>query len=239
MELTDRCKEIILGLLLGDGSLRISKGYKKAHLEFRHSIIQQDYFFWKVKQLREISSKNCFQIQKADGWSKNEKLHYRSLRLPILTRLYRLTHRNGRLRIKKRWLKLLTQLSLMVWWLDDGSLIKNSRQGVLCSEGFDYQDLLILSEFLKEKWGIKTSIGRRGKYYQLRIYSTNELKNFLRLIMPYLPVPSMLPKVLLLYKDPNLQKRWISEVSQLTRFSEKLIKKYLAEKKKKWKHFRE
>jgi hypothetical protein len=51
-------------------------------------------------------------------------------------------------------------------------------------------------------------------------------------------IKEMLPKVILLYKDSQLQQRWISEVSQLTGFSQTLIEKYLTEKKSKWRFFR-
>lgn len=239
MELSNRCKEIILGSLLGDGSLRIAKSYKNARFSFRHSIFQKEYFFWKVKELEEISSQNCLWEQMKDGWSNAEKLRYQSLALDSLTKLYHLTHRNGDLCISQKWLKLLTPLSLAIWWLDDGSLVGNSRKGVFCSEGFNRQDLLCLSRYLREKWKVKTRIGKRGKYYQLRIYSTENLKKFLRIILPHFAVPSMLPKVILLYKDQNLQRRWISEVCKLTKFSFKMVEKYLVEKKKKWKNFRE
>ena len=109
----------------------------------------------------------------------------------------------------------------------------------MCTEGFSRQDSLVLSRYLKQRWRIKTKVGRRGKYYQLRIYSTEELKKFLKLILPYLSVASMLPKVILLYKDQNLQQRWISEVCQLTKFSRQIVEKYLAKKKRKWQIFRE
>jgi hypothetical protein len=51
-------------------------------------------------------------------------------------------------------------------------------------------------------------------------------------------VASMLPKVLLLYKDSDLQQRWISEVNKLTGFSFRIINKYLKEKKSRWERFR-
>jgi len=238
MEISNRCKEIILGSLLGDGSLKIHKPYRNARFSFRHSVNQKEYFFWKVKQLKEISSQNCFWEQKKDGWSSEKKLRYQSLARDSLTKLYHLTHSKGNLYIQQKWLNILTPLSLAVWWLDDGSLVANSRKGVFCSEGFGYQDLLVISRYLRNTLRIRTQIGRRGEYYQLRIYSTEELKKFLRLIFPYLPVASMLPKVILLYKDQNFQQCWISEVCQLTKFSSEIVKKYLREKKLKWKNFR-
>jgi recombination protein RecA len=239
MKVSDQYKEIIFGSLLGDGSLKIHKPYKNARFSFRHSICQKEYFFWKVKRLKEISSENCFWEQKNDGWSKKNKLRYQSLTKDYLTKLYRLVCPEGSLCIRRKWLKLLTPLSLVVWWLDDGSLVGNGRKGVFCSEGFDYKDLMVLSRYLRNTWKIRTKVGRRGKYYQLRISSTEELKKFLRLILPHFSVTNMLPKVILLYRDPQLQQRWISEVCQLTKFSHRIVEKYLVEKKKKWKNFRE
>lgn len=239
MEVSNRCKEIILGSLLGDGMLSIGKKAKNARFCFRHSICQKEYFFWKVKGLEEISSEKCVHVQPADGWSKNKKLHYCSRHAPFFTKLYHLTHQKEKLWLREQWLKSLTSLSLAVWWLDDGSLVKNSRQGVFCTEGLEYRDLVILSRYMRNTWGIRTGIGRRGKYWQLKIYSTEALKKFLRLILPHFSVASMLPKVILLYKDAQLQKRWISEVCKLTKFSRQVVEKYLVEKKKRWKHFRE
>ena len=239
MEESNQCKEVILGSLLGDGSLITPKDNRRTRFEFRHSIIQEEYFFWKVDQLKEISGPKCARLQPADGWSPNEKLHYGSRVSDFLTEIYQLTHRRNKFVVSRRWLDLLSPISLLVWWLDDGSLIKNSRQGVFCTEGFDRKNILMLSKYLEDKWDIKTHISRRGKYHQLKMYSTEELKKFLRIVLPYLRVADMLPKTILLYKDSQLQKRWISEVSQLTGFSKSLVNKYMKQKRTRWKHFRE
>jgi hypothetical protein len=42
--LSDRCKKIIYGTLLGDSMLKIYKGYKNARLSIKHSIVQQGYY---------------------------------------------------------------------------------------------------------------------------------------------------------------------------------------------------
>ena len=102
MEVSSQYKEIILGSLLGDGSLIISRGYKNARFEMRHSIIQKEYFDWKTKMLEEISSNKSVRVQPADGWSKNEKLHYRSLSQPYLTKLYYLVRHQNRKSIRNK-----------------------------------------------------------------------------------------------------------------------------------------
>lgn len=244
--LSNRCKEVILGSLLGDGSLQINKQYKNPRFSFRHSIKQQEYFFWKVNQLKEISGEKSWWQQKKNGLG-NVMLHYQSVATDLLMDLYALTHKNNRFVVRRKWLNKLTPLSLAVWWLDDGSLVCNGRRGVLRTDAFSYKEQKILSQYLFKVWKVRVAIGKIHKkyngeqkeYYRLWIRSSEEVQKFLRIILPYVEVPSMLPKVLLLYRDPNLQQRWISEVRELTGFSQAVIEKYLYEKKSRWKNFRE
>lgn len=239
-------KEAILGSILGDGSLRIQKGYKNARFAFRHSVRQKDYFFWKVKLLEEISSERSFWMQEPDG-KGGKKLRFQSLALEELTKFYHLTHERGKLNIRRKWLNMLTPFSLAIWWLDDGSIIANGRKGVICTDPFSYEEQKILARYLLVVWKVKVHIGKvkviyEGEvheYYRLWIRSTDELKKFLRIVLPFVQVPSMLQKVILLYKDSQLQQRWISEISSLTGFSEDEVEKHLQEKKGRWKRFRE
>lgn len=242
--MSDQCRAIVLGSLLGDGSLKIHKGYANARFSFRHSKIQEEYFDWKVKHLQEISSSSCVFVQKPDGFSKNEKLRYQSCALESLTDLYRLTHKQKRFRIYRTWLNQMTPLSLAIWWCDDGSIVGNGRKGVISTDGFDEKSVQILARYLQVVWKVNAHIGTRKQergtrpiYYRLWM-GTEELKKFLRLILPYIPVPSMLPKVLILYKDPQLQERWISEVAHATSFSHDTIERCVQEKKSRWKRYR-
>ncbi len=243
MPLSSQCKEIILGSLLGDGSLQINAQYVNARFAFRHSVKQEEYFWWKARQLAEIASERHAWRQgvlQRDGWG-TEKLRFQSRALNSLTELYQLTRRKGRTRVRRKWLNMLTPLSLAVWWLDDGSLVGDSRQGVFCTDGFLWKEVRLLRQYLQKVWTIRTTIGRVGSAdrYRLWIQSTSELQKFLCLILPYIRVASMLPKVLLLYKDPQLQQRWISEVTKHTGFPRDVVERHVAEKKARWKRFRE
>ena len=128
-----------------------------------------------------------------------------------------MTYENNKLNIKRSWLNHMTPISLMVWWLDDGSIIGNGRKGVFCTDVFDKESIEILKQYFKVVWDIETSIGiKRTKnpekeYYRLYL-STNELKKLLIIIMPYIPIKSMLYKIKLKYKDKEMQERWISIV---------------------------
>lgn len=243
--LSDRSKEIILGSLLGDGSLRISKPYTNARFSFRHSWDQKDYFFWKVSELKEISGKSCWWRQDGPDGLGGRKLRYQSLALESLTELYRQTHDKDKLVIRRKWLNQLTPLSLTVWWLDDGSLIGHGKRGVLCTDPFSHEEQKILARYLLKTWNVRVAIakivrvrgGKRKEYYRLWIRSSEELKKFLRIILSYVPVGRVLPKILILYRDSQLQERWISEVVEKSIFSRDLVEHYLCEKRKKYKRF--
>lgn len=237
LSLSDREKSIILGSLLGDGSLKIHKGYANARFSFRHSIAQKKYFAWKARELAAICGHRCVFSQKADGWAKMAKLRFQSQALPALTELYRLTHKRHQFMISRSWLNQLTPLSLAIWWCDDGSIIGNGRKGVICTDGFDEKSVRLLARYMEVVWKVEMHVGpitrqrdnERVQYWRLWL-STEELKKFLRIILPYIPVPSMIYKFVLLYKDSQLQQRWISEMENLTIFSRDAIQKAYAEK---------
>ncbi len=247
VSLSDEIRAVIFGSLLGDGSLKIHKNYKNARFSFRHSANQKEYFFWKVSKLKEISSTKSVFVQKSDGFSTQKKLRYQSQALESLTDLYHAVHRKNKLKISRKWLNQMTELSLAIWWLDDGSIIANGRKGVFCTDGFDEKSVKLLTRYLNKVWGINVhpaAISRsrengykKEEYWRLWIRSTEELKKFLRLILPHIKVPETLPKVILMYNDSKLQQRWISEVVSKTGFSQEDVEKYLLAKKNKWKRF--
>jgi len=246
--LSNRTKEIVLGSLLGDGSLKIHEPYRNARFSFRHSVGQETYFDWKKNQLNEISSQKCAWLQKADSksYSRKAKFRFQSLALESLSELFDLTSKKGRLRVRRKWLNMLSPLSLAIWWMDDGSIISNGRKGVICTDGFNEKAVKTLAKYLQTVWNVKAHVatvkkpqdGKKENYFRLWLRSTEELKKFLRIILPHINVEQMLPKAILLYTDDQLQQRWISEIEQLSNFSRETIEKYVSSKKNKWKKFR-
>lgn len=238
ISLSDHCKSIICGTLLGDSCLQITKGYKNARLSIRHSEVQKEYFDWKVNNLQEIASSKSVQISKASGYGKNRNLLFQSWSLPDLTLLYNLTYKKNILCIRRRWLNKLTPLSLAIWWCDDGSIIGNPpRRGVLCTDGFDEKSVRLLARYLEKVWHVhaRVSVIRRQRKYgnytkkeYFRLwFSTEELKKWLRIIMPHIPVASMVYKTILIYKDSQFQQRWISEqCAALPHFADEIQKAY-------------
>src|SRR3989338_1877049 len=242
--LSKEAKMIILGSLLGDGSLKLHPKYRNARFSFRHSEKQSDYFFWKCKKLKEIFGPKYYLRQSKngkDGWGI-AKLRFQSKALSALTDLFNLTHNKGKLLIRRKWLNLLTPLSLAVWWQDDGSIIANGRKGVLCTDGFTPPEVKLLQKYLQKVWHIQTKAAPKSakEPNRLRLWfrSSEQLQSFLRIILPYVAVEQMISKFILLYHNHQLQQRWISEIVRLSHFSLVIVEKYYQQKRKKWKKYR-
>lgn len=245
ISLSESCKAIILGSLLGDGSLKLYKPYKNARFWIRHSWIQKEYWDWKIARLSEINTKQSNQVQSPTGYSKQKKLLFQSAALEKLTQIYNITYKNNRLYIKRKWLNHMSTLSLAIWWLDDGSIIGNGKRGVFCTDAFSKKDHQLLQRYLHISWKINTKLGILNREYKghtkqiYRLYLNNQaLKKFLVLIMPYAPIPSMIYKYCILYKDPNLQERWISEMLVAFPDWETNIRESIQNRKLKLKYFR-
>ena len=246
--------QILLGSLLGDGSLKIHKNYKNARFSMRHSLAQEEYFNWKVESLKRLASTQSVWLQKPSRgeFSSHGKLRFQTRALPSLTALYRWTHKRAtgsRVRIWRSWLNRLGPLGLAIWWLDDGSLISQGKKGVFCTDGFSAKDLKVLKQYMKKVWDIDLRVKRvrkngeeiRKKNGELaqRMYfkSSLDLQKFLKLILKEIPVKSMLYKCALLYKNSELQQRWISIMSSHSKFSEEEILTLIEERKNSLKYF--
>lgn len=215
IDLSYLCKSIILGSLLGHGSLSVPA--TNAIFSIETSLVQREYFEWKATQLKEISvaaqpdrtlaelklgnnHKNC-QIK------NGTKLKYTSAALPSLTIIYKHSYKAKKLNIRRYWLNCLTPISLMIWWLDNGRLVGGGRKGVINTAGLSELGVKRLARYLYVVWNITVSVG-----YNRLWFNTNELKKFLRLFLGYIPVQSLLNNVSLRYKDALFQQRWISEI---------------------------
>ena len=144
-----------------------------------------------------------------------------------LTKIHSLVCKNNVLCVERSWLDALDGLALLIWWLDDGSLVANGRRGCFCTNGFSFDTQNTLKQYLLERWKIKTTIGKvvpkatssrtffgeaekkNPIYYRLYLDNTN-LRKLFEIIMPFLEVKEMLFKFAIRYKRKHDQERWIS-----------------------------
>lgn len=213
--MSEEAKQVILGTLLGDGSLRKYRGYAHPRLVIRHGAEQKEYLEWKAGFLLKELGGRIVEVQDAASKGRRKAV-YVSSASPKLLEIFELISKG----VRRKWLNQLRPLGLCVWWLDDGSLVRNRTQAVLCTDSFSPREVRVARRYFLKVWGLHFRIApaKRGTgRYRLWLRSTNETKSFLKLIAPF--VPECMKRKILLYRKPSSRQRWASEIAGLVKFA--------------------
>ncbi|MBI4438224.1 hypothetical protein HY631_04720 [Candidatus Uhrbacteria bacterium] len=124
VHLTDLQRSILIGTLLGDGSLVETSSKKNLRLKIEHCDAQRDYVFWKYECLKSF----VLTPPKFQKW--NRSWMFKTISHPELTVLGDLFYEIRRKIVPMKIESLLRDpLSLTVWFMDDGS--KNRNDGLI------------------------------------------------------------------------------------------------------------
>ena len=173
--LTERQKSIIVGCLLGDGTMRCKTN---ALLEINHSIKQGEYVDWKFRELKDLISTTP---NKRFGNAGRIAYRFTTRSLTELTEIYKKFYLKGKKIIPDDL--IIHPLSLAVWFMDDGC--KSYRAIYLNTQKFNKSEQRKLAELLNEQFGIKATLNKDKIYYRLRI-AVNSVGKFVEIIRPYL-----------------------------------------------------
>ncbi len=166
--------QVIIGTLLGDGSMRCKTN---ALLEINHSARQRAYVDWKYRQLADLVATPPKQRRGNAG-----RIAYRFVTrsLPALTPYYRLFYAGGRKSVPE---SELSPLTLAVWFMDDGC---KSRTAVyLNTQQFGRESQETLLRLLREQWDIEGALNRDKQYHRIRL-TVDGTKRLATLVDPYL-----------------------------------------------------
>lgn len=173
--LTEEQRQIIVGCLLGDGTMRIKTN---ALLEINHSIEQKELVDWLYASLKQFVGTEP-KVRKGNG--KRIAYRFTTRSLPIFTNLYHQFFLQGK---KKLPIQIsLSPLVLAVWFMDDGS--KSRTSIYLNTQQFSLEEQELLRKMLYEQWGIETTLNKDKIYLRIRI-RVSSIEKFVVLIKPHL-----------------------------------------------------
>ncbi len=175
--LTQQQHAVLVGSLLGDGTLR-RQGNRQALLEVNHSSSQKEYVDWKyaIFQNLVISPPKL-----RSGNGKRVAYRFTTRSLPVLTEYHRWFYRGARKIIPHDL--VLGPVELSVWYMDDGS--KSRSSCYLNTQQFALDDQLCLIDLLRKTFQIEGRLNRDRQYFRIRI-TTNGTEKLYRLIDPHL-----------------------------------------------------
>jgi recombination protein RecA len=195
--LSDFQWQVVLGSLMGDGALSPTRSGYGTRFRLGHGVKQTEYAEWKASLLGSIPVSR----------STNSKgaVFYDFTPLPELSELREAVYVDGKKVFSEDYLKLLTPLSLAIWYMDDASfsirakgLQARTREGSgradICVEAMEPTTRVRLMQYLSDTWGIVPKlIDRAGK--AVFVFSKDETAKLHALIAPFVH-PSMEYKLL-------------------------------------------
>ncbi|MBU1292244.1 hypothetical protein KKH07_02060 [Patescibacteria group bacterium] len=194
LKLKKNQKEIMIGLILGDGHLETMNKGRTYRLKVEQSIKHKDYVDWLYMNFQDFVNTPP-RIRKSIAFGK-ETTNYRFSTLSVGSfRFFGQQFYKDKKKIIpdliKRW---LTPLSMAIWFMDDGQIKSKKHRALLINtQCFSKNDLGKLQKALEEKFGIKTNLKKEPTGWRLYLLSETVSK-FVKLIEPHI-LPLMRKKL--------------------------------------------
>lgn len=201
-KITKESRNLLIGLLLGDGTISNNNVFKLSHCGE-----QKDYLEWKIKQLNNCGLRNngLKEYISSKGYNEGKKVYYTQLNIiPFIKVLRRVFYKPYKKLGNRKLLNRLSAREIAIWYMDDGHI--NYRKTKDRVHGFyikiatclPKEELQIIIDYFKEVWNIQFYMFHEGKKedsYSL-CCGTKEGLKFIDIVKPYVEqVGSMKHKI--------------------------------------------
>jgi hypothetical protein len=197
--LTNLEEQFIFGKILGDGYLRPNTDVHNSQMSFAHEIKQKEYCEYSYSFIKDWAKEPVYRVANLNPnvYKKPivEKYVVETISHPEFTRLRRYFYEHGKKIINNDILSNLTDLSLAIWYQDDGTIERCTKTGKtrgmkICTNAFPLFSVELICKWLKTKYDINANpsfsqYGKDGiKQYTVRIPRAYTLQ-FSNIIKPY------------------------------------------------------
>lgn len=181
--LTPQQRDVLVGLLLGDGHLETQNRGRTFRLKVEHSESQKDYTQWLFQLFKPLCEQTVIYRKVKKG---RAYVGFRTRSLGIF-RFYAQQFYNQKEKKMPAIIgKLLSKTGIAIWFLDNGSKKSNRhRTYIIHTLGFTRRELIRVQKVLKEQFIIEVSLHRqKKKFYRLYVRSKSS-PTFRQIIEPY------------------------------------------------------
>lgn len=202
-KITKESRNLLIALLLGDGTICSNNVFKLAHSEQ-----QKDYLEWKIKQLNYSGIRNngLKSYVKKCGYNTCVNVYYTQLNIiPFIKVLRRVFYKPTKVLGNRKILNRLDAKGIAIWYMDDGHInIRKNKDGrpmgfyIKIATCLPKSELQIIIDYFKEVWDVNFYMFHEGKKedsFSL-CCGTKEGLKFINIVKKYvLQVPSMVHKI--------------------------------------------
>ena len=193
--MTNRQRNIALGLVLGDGHLE--KNGKAVRLRIDQGLSHEDYVRWLHNELVNLIPSKPRIIRQRDKRTKKvySRLHFSTYSCDEFKDWWNIFYEDRRKLIPSNIAEMLkSNISLAIWFMDDGYKRNDCAAVRLNTDAFNINEQLILIQCLGKNFKIMARLHKKGKWFNIYL-PKGEAKKFCDLIKPYI-LPSFRYKLL-------------------------------------------
>lgn len=173
LKMSERQKQILSGMLLGDAHLEKQRGALSARLKIEHSVAQSAYVDWKFREWREwVSTPPRQRIKRNRMGTASMNVGFTTLS-HVEFEEFRSRFYEDRRKVVPQDLEL-SALSMAVWFMDDGSRKSNQCRGLyLNTQSFTESEVELLRSVIRRDVGVETSVRQQRDGLQIYIPSSS------------------------------------------------------------------
>lgn len=180
LKLSELQTQVLIGKILGDGSLVSTITGKSYKLQIEQSIKHKEYVEWTAKIFKKWLLSAPKLLERNNSW------RFRTISHPEFTEFRKIFYRNKRKIIPDNINEFLVHpISLAVWFMDDGSLATNKSAVTISTHSFTRDENKKLIECLKANFGLQANLNWDGKGSRLYI-PVSSIARFKNLVNPYI-----------------------------------------------------
>ena len=182
--LTKRQRQILVGTLLGDGHLELNGRYSRLRID--HQEKQKEYIFWKASEFLPFSLSPREVVFGDKRYKKiYKRWHLSTKSLPIFNKYQKMFYRNRVKIIPENIVELVDNLSLAIWYMDDGFRRRDCKGFYLCTSSFTENEQRALQKMLLAKFGLTTKLHHQRKLLRIFIPSASS-DRFQNIVAPFI-----------------------------------------------------
>ena len=188
ISLSEYQKAVLIGTIFGDACLNGNWSKTNYRLQVRQSKDQEAYVEWKYNVFKNLI------LTPPQYYKTTNSVWFRTISHPDITKMYNMFYQNGRKVVPIEMLHTLLEnpLSVAVWFMDDGNLIR--KKGIvrgyhLNTQSFSEEENMLLSKGFASIHGISCSVERNHQYYRLAIYKKSSREHFVEMIKDHILPP--------------------------------------------------
>ncbi|MBI2674495.1 MAG: hypothetical protein HY505_02865 [Candidatus Yanofskybacteria bacterium] len=194
LKLSDKQREVLIGLLLGDGHLETQNNGRTYRLKIEHSYLQKEYVDWLYQVFKDWVLTSPKEKEQTVLGIKYNKYYFSTVSHGAFRFYAQQFYKEKKKVLPKLIKKWLSPIVMAVWFMDDGSVkSKRHRALILNTQSFSKSELQTLVGILEERFGVRMVLRKQSRkqveIYQL-ITTSESVERFVEIIKPYI-LPSM------------------------------------------------